>query len=162
MEKDSVRPQAQPGAADRMWIRKKPFWNQKPALLNRLKLSSQAHIFSCISGLQRKNRGENAYPPPGWAVQRCKSGLVIHLAAGRPAQKKAPLGGLLWRIQTWPTEGARSRNHMESNNQAEPGSCGCPHLSDRTDYYFLDRSEYIDILSTEKGFIGYHVNIVCG
>ena len=51
---------------------------------------------------------------------------------------------------------------MESSHQAEPGSCGCPHLSDRTDYYFLDRSEYIDIQSTEKGFIGYHVNIVRG
>jgi hypothetical protein len=51
---------------------------------------------------------------------------------------------------------------MESSHQAEPGSCGCPHLSARSDSYFLDRSEYILIPFTEKGFIGYHVNIVRG
>jgi hypothetical protein len=49
---------AQPGAADRMWIRSEPFRNPKPALLNRLKSPLKANIFSSFSSLQARIRGE--------------------------------------------------------------------------------------------------------
>jgi hypothetical protein len=39
IKKDQARPQAQPGSAGQKLIRKKPFWNRKPALLNRLEFT---------------------------------------------------------------------------------------------------------------------------
>jgi hypothetical protein len=50
------------------WIRLEPFWNRKPALLNRFGSLTGADILSFFNALQAKDSGKNMHPPPPCAV----------------------------------------------------------------------------------------------